>query len=761
MVFFFCNSLFAENLNIQSKNISIDKKTKLTVFETGVVAKDARGNEFKTEYAEYDKNLRLLKSKDKTTILTSEGFFINGADIIFDNKKNFIKSNKNAIVTDLEGNNIFLEKFEYSTLNKFFKSTGNIKIIDSKNNSYNFSQIYIDEVKREIIGTDVKAFLNEESMKINEKNKPRVFANTVNIKDEVTVFDKSVFTFCNYREKDKCPPWSLQASQMKHDKNKKTIYYENALIKLYDFPIFYLPKLSHPDPTVDRRSGFLTPSFESTKNLGSSFSIPYYWALDKNKDLTISSRLFTSEHPLFLGEYRHAYNQANLILDFGYTEGYKNTNTKKRPGPKSHLFSKFTKNFKGKNDSDNNLEVSIQNVSQDKYLKLYKVKSNLVDYNIDTLENSLDFTHESENLFFGFEMSAHETLKTVSDDKYEYILPEIILNKNLVSNKKFGSLDFQSNLKIHNYETNKLEKFLVNDFDWKLREFKYKSGLKSKLLGNMKNVNYETNNVTKYKKDFTNEFFGAIGFLSEMDFFKKSRNNSNHLISPKFLLRYAPGHMRKEDEGPRLNHLNVFNLDRLNSFNNYENGLSATIGFDYELDEKNKKIDISLAQVINEKENKKMPNTTSLNEKLSDVVGAANYKINENIKLGYNFALDQNYKDLNFNELSSNFDFNPVKIDFSYLQEKKHIGNNEYFKTGLEYKKGENGLFSLSTKRNLITSSSEYYNLSYEYINDCLRAGLVFRREFYNDSELEPENSLLFKITLTPLGEINTPSFNQ
>ena len=60
-------------------------------------------------------------------------------------------------------------------------------------------------------------------------------------------------------------------------------------------------------------------------------------------------------------------------------------------------------------------------------------------------------------------------------------------------------------------------------------------------------------------------------------------------------------------------------------------------------------------------------------------------------------------------------------------------------------------MFSFETKRNLITNSAEFYNLSYEYINDCLRAGLIYRREFYTDSELEPENSLMFKITLTLL----------
>ena len=46
-------------------------------------------------------------------------------------------------------------------------------------------------------------------------------------------------------------------------------------------------------------------------------------------------------------------------------------------------------------------------------------------------------------------------------------------------------------------------------------------------------------------------------------------------------------------------------------------------------------------------------------------------------------------------------------------------------------------------------------------MNDCLRAGLVFRREFYNDSEIEAENSLMFKITLMPFGSINSPKVNK
>ena len=92
----------------------------------------------------------------------------------------------------------------------------------------------------------------------------------------------------------------------------------------------------------------------------------------------------------------------------------------------------------------------------DKYLKLYKLKSNLVDYNQDTLESSLDFTHEDGDVFFGLNASIFESLKESYEDKYEYIAPEITLNKNLFANEVLGSLDLQTNLKVHNYDTNKL-----------------------------------------------------------------------------------------------------------------------------------------------------------------------------------------------------------------------------------------------------------------------------------------------------------------
>ena len=101
-----------------------------------------------------------------------------------------------------------------------------------------------------------------------------------------------------------------------------------------------------------------------------------------------------------MGEYNQAFKNANLLTDFGYTEGYRKTSLSKKAGERHHFFSNFTKNFKGKNDSKNSIKVSVQNVSNNKYLKLYKINSNLVDYSKDTLENSIDYSQEKLMIHF-------------------------------------------------------------------------------------------------------------------------------------------------------------------------------------------------------------------------------------------------------------------------------------------------------------------------------------------------------------------------
>ena len=176
LVFFF-NQLFGENLYIESTSMDFDKKKQLTIFKDKVVFKtkenktikseyaeynknsglivlrdqviliDQQNNRIEAEYAEYYENKKLFISKGPTKIITNEGYVANGKNFILDNTQNLVKSNDEAIIKDKNENTIYLENFEFLNKKNIFKSIGLVKVTDNLENTYEFSQIYIDTVK--------------------------------------------------------------------------------------------------------------------------------------------------------------------------------------------------------------------------------------------------------------------------------------------------------------------------------------------------------------------------------------------------------------------------------------------------------------------------------------------------------------------------------------------------------------------------------------------------------------------------------------
>ena len=96
-----------------------------------------------------------------------------------------------------------------------------------------------------------------------------------------------------------------------------------------------------------------------------------------------------------------------------------------------------------------------------------------------------------------------------------------------------------------------------------------------------------------------------------------------------------------------------------------------------------------------------MADKTSLNEKLSDLVGSSSYNLSENFKLNYDFSIDQNYNDLNYSELGAKYNYGALNINFDYLYEAKHIGDQDYLKTELNLKNNEKGFCHLKQKETL------------------------------------------------------------
>ena len=56
---------------------------------------------------------------------------------------------------------------------------------------------------------------------------------------------------------------------------------------------------------------------------------------------------------------------------------------------------------------------------------------------------------------------------------------------------------------------------------------------------------------------------------------------------------------------------------------------------------------------------------------------------------------------------------------------------------------------------------TEFYNLIYQYENDCLKAAIEYNKNFYNDSDIKPEEELFFTLTIIPFSKISSTNINQ
>ena len=493
--------------------------------------------------------------------------------------------------------------------------------------------------------------------------------------------------------------------------------------------------------------------------------MPYYWAISKNNDLTFTPKIYTKEKALFLAEYRHAFKNSFLTLDTSYNEGYSDTSNTKTSGSRNHIFANFNINFETKNNSNSSLFVKAQQTSNDTYFRVHDINTSLVDAENTNLENEIIYTFNKPDMYLDVSASVFEDLRTKKNsDRYEYILPNIIYGKTFFT-EKLGTFDFKSDALYSNYDTNKHKTFLTNDITWTPLNYITKNGFVNTLSGMVRNSNYETKNTEEFKDDGTvNELHGVISHKVSLPM-KKGENNSTKLFSPNFMIRYAPGHMRNLRSKDIM--LNYSNLYALNKTSAVDNGLSAILGIDYKISEKKgnseiEKLSLSVGQIFSNKENFDMPSKSSLDQKTSDIVGVINYNFSEIGNIDYKFSLDENLNDLNYSNISTVLNFGKVQFNLDYLEQQNHIGNEHYASSGLTLNFNENNKLSFSTKKNFKTESTELYDLSYQYGIDCLTAGVLYRREFYQDvDDLKPKDSLMFTLTFVPFGSVKSPSFKQ
>lgn len=156
-----------------------------------------------------------------------------------------------------------------------------------------------------------------------------------------TELARGVYSPCDLcKENPSAPPaWQLQAREIVHDKDLKLLEFRDAVLELDGWPVFYTPYISAPDPSVKRASGFLMPNIGNSNSNGFHFSLPYYWVIDGDKDLTLAPRFMTKGGELLAADYRQRFGNGalNVLGSINYSNAQSATDTQASDRWRGHI----------------------------------------------------------------------------------------------------------------------------------------------------------------------------------------------------------------------------------------------------------------------------------------------------------------------------------------------------------------------------------------------------------------------------------------
>ena len=733
-----------KDLILESIKLKYIKENEQIFLEDNVVFTDNLQNlKIKTDKAEYKKIDDIIKTKGPTKIDYGTNYEILSSNLIYDRKLKEIYSNRETTIKDLDGNIYNIQDNFKLNILKDIITTKKISVIDSKNNIYYFENAKINLSNKEIAGRELKIDFVDDYFG-SSKNDPLLKGRSATSNDKQTKIFKTVFSTCNTENKS-CPGWEIETEEFTHDKIKKTFNYKNSWIKLFGKEIFYLPFFSHPDPTIKRKSGFLPPTYANSSNYGNWINIPYFKAIDIDKDVTLKPRIYLDDKFIFQSEYRQAFENSNLITDFSYNNDGKNTN--------SHFFAKNNGKFKNGDYYD----FQYQSVSNDQYLKLHNLSNSSEIISNESLLTS-KFHYKSqidENTLLTNDIFVYEDLSKKDSDRFQYVFPSFNYNKKIVIDESYnGNFYFNTSGYQKQYNTNNYQAVLTNDFLFNSNNFISTIGLNSSYNILIKHDNSFTS--TPEDEEDTSDLYQSFLFKSEYPLIKSTTNSTNYL-KPIIAFKFSPNNSKDiSGKDLRLSYDNIFSFNRIGSSRNIEEGRSLSIGVEYSKSN-SENINIfsfALANSLSDKKNNNLPVKSKLNQTRSDIVGKLSFSPSNNLDLNYNFSYDRDFEYSNYQSISTILNFDVLKSEFNYMSQDNEIGNAETISNNTSIKLNDENILSFNTTKNLKTDFTEFYKLSYQYETDCLIASVEYNKKFYKDGSILPDKSLLFYLRFIPFAEL-------
>lgn len=603
------------------------------------------------------------------------------------------------------------------------------------------------------------------NIKVLLKDKSHVFAEKFRKKsNHKKVMHHAAYTACDFCKGVK-PLWEVNARKVQHDEETQNVHYNDAILKFKGVPAFYTPFLSHPDPTVKRRSGFLMPTMGSTEYLGGFFQPRYFWAVNDQTNVIFSPIYSADKGIVWDGSYKQYFYNSYFSLIGSYLKD--DNEGKHRAENRGYAFAS------GRYDINSNwrLKYNLKYVSDYLYLK----EMNLPHDDDAWLNSEISFERFSGRDYVSVDAYYYKMLsynlhrRNIRQynalDRRKPVIAPLMYGEFYTDQSSIGSY-FKTELgsaSIYHQDGSESQRLTAIN-SWVL-PMTSAFGEKYRFVASVKSDAYYVN---KYEYTPNNRYNGATGRVfpqAGVEWrlpFVRATDDSRQIIEPVVVGVLAPEGGNKANKIPNedsedvyFDDTNVLDLDRYAGYDRNDTGSRVSYGMRW-----NSYGDIFgrtsafLAQTY--EYNKRSDFLSALDNQsshFSDYVGRIYAQPNQYLDLNYRFRIDRKKFESKYDELGAGVgpSFLRAYVSYIFLQGNTHYNDlyseRKEIYTSLRSAISQHWTVSVYNLRDL--TSKKHRNLEHGgkviYDDECLTWETTVKR--YNSSNPNLDND--YEVTTT------------
>ena len=649
-----------------------------------------------------------------------------------------IKSEKEIIKADI---------VEYDKSLDKATASGNISIISNDGTIIQTSEIILTNQFKDILAL---------TLFTNFKDNSKLKASRLLKKSDRSIFFNGEYTpcDCDFKNEEK-PVWQLNSSEITHDKSEKMIYFKNVVLKIMDYPFFYIPYLSTPDPSVRRKSGFLMPSIGYSNRNGLETTIPYYFTTeDESWDSTFTNHLKGKNGYINQINVRKKYLSGYLETDL--FQGRVDTNKE----DKDKVFAGKLK-YKGKLDNNWLINASGKYTDQDTFMRRYNFD------NSSSYKSFIKANKVTYNSFSEIEWYEYKNLKVNSNDNQPILQPSI-KHRLFMKDQNINSEISLNTHEIKNDEGYDIQRWsgsgiIENNVNNKFADLilSAETGLD---LYAIKNRPLTDSNDNKY----LDRLSLGVSILSKKDFIF---NIGKHdlLMTPKLQVVSIHSTNRKNDVPNRdssdfkLDHTNLFLINQYQGRDNIQTNQRINYGVENDIytDIGSFSFFLGQSQKIGGT-NENILDTNS--NRQSDFVTEIHWMNSNEFNLSYNLLLDHHNLETNYTSLELYGQYSNLFYNFTHRSINNNLTSDNSEREEIQFsisKKIDNWKINYTNKYDLNDNDMDLIEEEFfiDYVGDymfqdCLSIKLSYKnKDGALDRDILPENSFFLTLSFKNLGD--------